>query len=185
MYYIGIDNGPTGSIAALRKGIIEYYPMPVYQEQSYTKKAQMTTHVDTQKLREILIKYINDPEGCMCLRERPFTGMFYKAVVSAARADEATTIVLRELNMRSEYCDSRDWQRKMLPQDMGKIITTKSGHQKRKVEPRELKEASHDIACRLFPTARAWLLKTTKKGIKKIDGDSILIAEYCRRFIGD
>lgn len=186
MYWVGIDNGTSGAVAIFKDAqAIEYFKMPIYEEQSYTKKAQQTSHVDCEVLKEKLRKYANDPEGCRCMRERPFTGMFYKAVVGAARADEATTIVLRELNISNQYCDSREWQRQMLPQNLGKMVRTKTGALKRKIEPAELKEASCDIACRLFPQFKDQLLVIGKKGkVKKHDGDALILCEYFRRYYG-
>jgi hypothetical protein len=59
-----------------------------------------------------------------------------------------------------EYTDSKKWQTMLLPQGI-------KGSD-------ELKKASFDIGCRMFPQ-HSDLIKRHK------DADGILIAEYCRR----
>ena len=92
--------------------------------------------------------------------ERPFTGKFNKANVSAARALESTLIALERMELPFEYVDSKEWQKEMLPKGI-------------KGTP-ELKKASLDIGCRLFP-------KHKEKIKKHGDADGLLIAEYYRR----
>ena len=170
MIYIGLDNGVTGSLAVIDEGIAHYFPMPTKSEQSYTKSKQNITRIDVNGLRSILAIFASTFNS-KCLLERPMVnpGRF-KATASALRALEATLIVLEELQIPYKYIDSKEWQKVMLPQGMGKIVTTKAGKQKRKVDPAELKSASLDIARRLFPGI-----------VLKHDGDSLLIAEYLRR----
>jgi len=167
MYWIGIDNGTTGSIAVLNGTEAHYYEMPTKSEQSYTKSRQKVTRIDTVALENILSKYTES----RCIIERPMVNpKRWKASASAIRALEATLIVLEKLGIPYQYIDSKEWQKAMLPRDMGKLVII-NGVEKRKVEPAELKKASLDIARRLFPSV------TPKK-----DGDSLLIAEYFRRF---
>lgn len=169
MKYIGIDNGVTGSIAIIEDGKAYYFQMPTKSEQSYTKSKQNITRIEVPELKRILESAALWP--CKCLLERPMVnpGRF-KATTSALRALEATLIVLEDLRIPYQYIDSKEWQKALLPRDMGKVVITKSGKSKRKVEPAELKAASLDIARRMFP------------GIElKHDGDSLLIAEYLRR----
>ena len=58
-----------------------------------------------------------------------------------------------------EYIDSKEWQ---------KVLLQKG------VKGPELKKASQDIGCRLFPKLKDII-------IKQKDADGILIAEYCKR----
>jgi len=172
MIYIGIDNGVTGSLAIIGEtGQVYYFEkIPVFIQQSYTKTKQNITRIDIKKLSEILDTPLNVRK---CIIERPMVnpGRF-KATVSAIRALEAVIIILENLKIPFEYIDSKEWQKALLPKNMGKIITTKNGKQKRKIEPSELKKASLDIGKRLFPSVNF-------KGFN--DADGLLIAEYLRR----
>jgi len=153
--YIGVDNGVTGSIFILKDNDIYYTPTPVKIEQSYTKKKQLITRIDCDKLHRWLSGVITTSKGIFCLVERPMVnpGRF-KATASALRALEATMIVLEQLNIPFGFIDSKEWQRILLPQGV-----KKDG----------LKKAATDVARRLFP-------EVTVK-----DVDSLLIAEYARR----
>jgi len=155
-YFCGIDNGSTGSIAIITDtGFAVYKEMPVKHEQSYTKKRQEISRVDVPALRLFLLTNLEVPSSFVLL-ERPMVnpGRF-KATASALRCLEATLIVLEELGLAYAYCDSKEWQRVLLPQGTSK---------------EDLKPVSLDIARRLYPTLKP-----------KKDGDSILIAEYLKR----
>ena len=156
MNYIGVDNGVTGSIAIIDRFGVKYFPMPTKSELSYTKTKQYITRIDVNGLRAILGDCI--PSDSKCLLERPMVhpGRF-KATASALRCLEATLIVLEELQIPYQYIDSKEWQKALLPHG---------------IEKEELKKASLDIARRLFPALDYTKMK---------DGDSLLIAEYCRR----
>lgn len=158
--YIAIDNGTTGSIGIITPIRISFGITPIKTEQNYTKKKQNISRIDYNKMLFMLSKYKYHKKRVKVLLERPFTGQFNKANVSAARAIESTLIALEVLNYSHEYIDSKEWQSVMLP----KGIKGSS----------ELKKASLDIACRLFPQLR-------EKLIKHKDGDSILMAEWARR----
>lgn len=163
MIYIGIDNGVTGTIGALFDkslgGDAKFCVMPVKTEQSYTKKKQSITRIDHIKLYNNLYYY--KEFNPMILIERPMVnpGRF-KATVSALRALEVTIVVIENLGLRYQYIDSKEWQKVMLPKGI-------------KGTP-ELKKASLDIGCRLFPQ-HTELIKKHK------DADGLLIAEYSRR----
>jgi hypothetical protein len=154
--YIGIDNGVSGSIAILDTIInsVQYYQTPTKSEQSYTKTKQKITRIDVNGLRKVL-EYCNS-DNSKCLIERPMVnpGRF-KATASAIRALEATLIVLEELEIPYQYIDSKEWQKVLLPSGL---------------KGDDLKDASLDIAKRLFPSIKP-----------KKDGDGLLIAEYLRR----
>lgn len=162
--YIGIDNGHTGTVAWVGENvhptIIE---TPVRKEQSYTKKAQKMTRIDherlTAQLKE-LIEAAGDASNVMVVMERPFTGTYASANVSAARAYEVTLVLVEQLKLPHNIVDSRQWQKVMLPVGI-------KGSDK-------LKEASATIALRLFPDQ--------EKVIKKHkDADALLMAEWARR----
>lgn len=77
--------------------------------------------------------------------------------MSAIRALEATLTVLEFLKIPYAFCDSKEWQRELLPKGLRK---------------EELKTASLQVGKRLFPSVNF-------DGFK--DADGLLIAEYCRR----
>lgn len=159
--YIGIDNGASGSIGIIfPDGTNQYLQMPSFSEQDYTKKAQQISRVDWRALTEILPK---PPEGIPMLAviERPFVnpGMF-STTTKAVRALEAVLIVLESLGIPRMIVDSKAWQKVMLPTGL-------------KGAP-EMKKASKDIGCRLFPQHEAMIKKQK-------DADGILMAEWARR----
>lgn len=161
--YIGIDNGVTGSLTIIEKETV-HLSMPIKIEQSYTKKKQNISRIDTIRLSEIFRKY--SIEGySFCLIERPMINPGrWKASMSAIRALEATLIVLEDFNVPYQYIDSKEWQGYFLPSEIVKNKEIK-GSKKSYL----LKKAAIDIARRLFPK------------IKTKDADSLLIAEYARR----
>lgn len=160
-FYIGMDNGVSGSIAIIDKltGILSMWcPTPIRKKQlNYTKEKKFLTRIDAVKLKELLSPY--GPTNSMLYLERPMINpKRWVATVSALRALEATLIVIEELNIPYEYIDSKAWQKKMLPHGL-------KGSD-------ELKEASKQVASRLFPIAEC----------KAQDGDAVLIAEWARRY---
>ena len=164
--YIGIDNGVSGSVGVIYgSGEIEFYKTPVRTEQSYTKKKQNITRVDYEELISLIGSVImnsgDDAKNVKCFLERPFanpTG--FKATMSAMRSLEATLIALEFFPIPYEYCDSKQWQKELLPQGIKGTAL--------------LKKASADIGCRLFPSIADDI-------IKQHDADGILIAEWARR----
>lgn len=157
--YIGIDNGVTGSITIIKSKEIIHACMPVRKEQSYTKKKQNISRIDVIKLKELFwgsCRIPNSNRERFCLLERPMINPGrWKASMSAIRALEATLIVLEELNIPYQYCDSKEWQKMFLPNEIKGSM--------------DLKRVAIDVTRRLFPQ------------IKTKDADSILIAEYARR----
>lgn len=157
--YIGIDNGVTGSVGIITGSKSWFYLTPVKKEQSYTKKKQNITRIDTTLLKQFLNQ--DDWDNEFVLIERPMVnGKMFKSSMSAIRSLEATLCVLEGLGYPFQYIDSKEWQRALLP------IGTKG--------TAELKKASVDIGCRLFPQHREQIKKHG-------DADALLIAEYCRR----
>lgn len=158
-YYIGIDNGVTGSIGIIGPTSSSFGKTPVKKVLNYTKEKAWLHRIDTPLLKEILQNYKSTlamPINVLLLLERPMLNpRRWKASVSAIRALEATLIVIEELGIPYVYVDSKEWQSAMLPKNV-------SGD--------ELKPASKQVAERLFPSLEF-----------KSDGDGILIAEWARR----
>ena len=154
----GIDNGVSGTIGIITPNETIFMPTPIKSEQSYTKKKQNISRIRFQTLYNFLKPYSED---CHVMLERPMINSTrFKASMSGIRALEATIIVLEILRVPFEYVDSKSWQSELLPKGI-------------KGSP-ELKKASVDIGCRLFPQFKEFI-------IKHGDADGILIAEYCRR----
>ena len=155
--YIGIDNGVTGTIAIItpsNRVICEKIPVKV--EQSYTKAKQNISRIEVNKLKIILDSHV-DYENCYALIERPMINPTrWKASMSGIRALEATLTILEMLGIPYSYCDSKEWQKSLLPSGL---------------EKEDLKKASLDIGTRLFPGIQ----------LKHPDRDGLLIAEYARR----
>jgi len=159
-YYIGIDNGVSGSIGVVSSDP-DFKPLlvqtPVFSQQNYTKAKANINRIDTKKLKEILLPF---SENCFLLIERPMVNPTrFKATTSALRALEASLIIIEELNIPFSYIDSKEWQKALLPSGL---------------KGKELKTASIDIGCRLFPHLSD-IIKKQK------DADGILIAEYGKR----
>jgi hypothetical protein len=155
MFYIGIDNGVSGSIGIIHSvGKTQFYHTPIKKELNYTKVKKWLNRIDINKLFGIL----DVQEEAIVYIERPMVnpGRF-QATVSALRALEATLITLENCGLAYQYVDSKEWQSSLLP---------------KKLKGPELKEASLQIGKRLFPQI----------DFKKFDdADGLLIAEYCRR----
>jgi len=157
--YIGIDNGVSGSVGIINNHKAYFFKTPIKKELNYTKTKQYINRIDTTKLKMLLSANIDvgDHFNVFVFLERPMVnpGRF-KATTSALRSLEATLIVLEDLNLPFQYCDSKEWQRELLP----------SG-----IKGAELKTASNDIGRRLFPYIES----------SHDDYDGLLIAEYARR----
>ena len=163
--YIGIDNGTSGTIGILGEHNNVFIETPIIKEQSYTKKKDIISRVDINRLYEILAEAMNN-EGCqssdcMVVMERPLINPeMFKTSMNASRTLEAELCVVEMLSMPHIYIDSRQWQRELLPQGI-KGST-------------ELKKASKDIGIRIFP-AHTELIARHK------DADGILIAYWARK----
>jgi hypothetical protein len=156
---IGIDNGVSGSIGIITEDISYFYKTPIKSEQNYIKKKSNISRIDWSKLYDLLLPYQNT--NCFVILERPMVNPTrFQATTSALRSLEATIVTLERLCLPYEYTDSKKWQTMLLPQGI-------KGSD-------ELKKASFDIGCRMFPQ-HSDLIKRHK------DADGILIAEYCRR----
>ena len=102
-YFIGIDNGTTGSI-----GIVDCNGDAVWFGKTPVKNTKNGKRLDWAKLESLLKEY----SDAVCLIERPFTHpKRWKASISAARCDEAQRCVLERLGIRYDHLDSRTWQK--------------------------------------------------------------------------
>jgi len=153
--YIGADNGVSGGWGLVANEQSDFFHVPTFKSQDYTKKKKIVTRIDGLALREIL----GNVENGLVVLERPMVNpTMFNATLSAVRAMEATLIVLEILQMPYMFIDSKEWQKDMLPQG------TKGRA--------ELKKASYDVGCRLFPQ-----FKDRYDG----DADGILIARWAQQ----
>ena len=167
--YIGIDNGPSGSIGVIREGWTDFAVLQdrglVKFEQNWTKAKGNISRLVVPAFRMYITKIIWGAPAANIMMERPMVNPTrLLATRVALRFLEAQLIVLEEMDLSVEYIDSKDWQTRengLLPK--GVKGTT------------ELKRASKEIGKRMFPSWRAFF---EEHG----DADGMLIAEYCRRF---
>lgn len=151
-YYIGIDNGVSGSIGILGPDLVRFHRTPVHKERSYTKDEKHISRVDVGELRKLLKGF---PEDTLVLLERPMVNpRRFPASLSAVRALEATLIVLEEYGYFLRYVDSKEWQSVLLPKIIGSD---------------ELKAASLKLGNELFPGQKF-----------KSDADSLLLARWAK-----
>lgn len=164
--YIGLDNGISGFVSCISNNEITHIHVPTKKELSYTKEKKNITRIDYFELVPILRTMRQDSgSNVFCLMERPYVNSGgFNATMSAIRALEATLIALELLAIPYGYCDSKEWQKMLLPSG---IVNNKE--LKRDKKRASLKKAAVDIAKRLFPS------------IETNDADSLLIAEYARR----
>ena len=161
-YYIGIDNGISGSIGMIGPNGFTNFILPkeyVKMEQDYTKTKKNVSRIDHPKLLKILSSIPYDVAVYVML-ERPMVNPGkMQASYSALRALEATIIACESFGMSITFVASTDWSKTLLPKG---------------VKGPALKKASLDIGSRLFPQHKDLF-------IKQKDADGMLIAEYCRR----
>lgn len=159
MIYCGIDNGVSGSIGFVSENNSLFILTPTKLCTNYQKKAKQLNRIDFQGLRILFSDFTS--ENIKVFLERPLVnpGRF-EATASALRAFEATIICLEELGLPYEYIDSKQWQKKLLPEGL-------KGSQ-------EQKKASMDVGMRMFPQFAEAIRKHK-------DADGILIAEWARR----
>lgn len=159
-YIIGIDNGTSGTIGIIGPDGTHFIKTPIKKEQSYTKKKGNISRVLFHEMRRFLMDN-TEVNKRFAVLERPLInpGMF-KTSMSAMRTLEAEVLILESLKIPYMYCDSKEWQKMLLPRGVKGSV--------------ELKAASKDIGCRLFPEHEI-LIKKHK------DADGILIAEWARR----
>jgi len=154
--YVGIDNGVSGTIAVIKDGDVSFCKTPVVKVQDYTKRKKMISRLNVLEFDLILSRV--DPNNSFILIERPLCnpGRF-NATESALRCHEAMLVLIERRGIPYSFCDSKEWQSKMLPKGC-------SGD--------DLKVMSKEIGNRLFPMFA---------DVKHPDRDALLIAEWARR----
>lgn len=134
---------------------------PVKRCRNYQKKEKHLKRVDAEKLFDVLYDraFLPTTTGAVThlLLERPYSNPGgYNASLLAARALEATLVVIDLLGLEYQFVDSKEWQSVMLPKGI--------------IGRDELKEASFAVGTQLFPEVKF-----------KKDADSLLMAEWARR----
>jgi hypothetical protein len=163
-WFIGIDNGASGSIGIINKDrtIIHFSGVPVKETRDYTKEVKYINRVDVSRLSDLILSYIGDCKRSeiLLISERPMINPTrFQASIHAARSFEAMMICLESMLLTPIIIDSRIWQHELLPGMKGEAA---------------LKQASFDEGIRLFPDQVASI-------IKHGDADALLIAEYAYR----
>jgi hypothetical protein len=164
--YIGIDNGTSGTIGLVKTekyNECEFFETPSFSEQDYTKKKKNISRINSTELFNILKNTIekNNYDKIFAILERPMINPTrFVASICAARAFESTLTIIEVLQIPRQFIDSKEWQKELLPQGL-------KGSD-------ELKKASKDVGCRLFPQFKDLI-------VKHGDADGILIAEYAKR----
>lgn len=154
--YIGIDNGVSGTIALISADRTEFIKTPVEKVQDYTKAKKIISRLDALSFKAFLDGV--EPSQTFALIERPMVNPTrFAATASALRCHEAMLIVIELLGIPYAFCDSKEWQREMLPKGF---------------PDGETKFFSLQVGNRLFPQFREF---------KHPDRDALLIAEYARR----
>lgn len=161
--YIGVDNGVSGSFAAVGGRWPLMFRVPTKTEQDFQKKQKRIKRIDVWQLERVLptaFALVQDA-ALKAVLERPFVNpKMFNATLSAIRAWEATLITLERLKIPYQVIDSKEWQKIMLPKGCKGA--------------KALKQASADAGRRLFPALTTII---DAHG----DADSLLIAEYARR----
>lgn len=130
-----IDNGVTGSIAVLGEDRESMFmETPVIEQQDYTKARKIIHRIDIRGMTDAILSW----KPTVVVLERPLINPTrFNASISASRALEATIAVLEMCDLPYLFCDSREWQKEVLPKGV--------------TGSKELKKASMDIGIRLFP----------------------------------
>lgn len=154
-YFIGIDNGVSGSVAVVDRGgaLLLYEPTPLVNKLNYTKTKSFVNLVDTVKLEAMLRPYIT---GSLIIERPMINPGRWGATVSAIRCHTLQEDLFDRIQIRYRFVDSKEWQKQMLPEGLKGSA--------------ELKKASLHVGRRRFPTAKF-----------KKDADAALMAEYARQ----
>jgi len=158
MITIGIDNGSSGTVGVLGDTLPLFFETPTRPFLHYGKEGGTSNRLDGAEFVERLELAMGNTSRLVvrAFVERPFTGKFYKAVVSAHRFFEATIIALEQLDIGYEVVDSGEWQKALLGKVKGSA---------------ELKKASMLRGIQLYPQFKAHI---SKHG----DADGLLIAHH-------
>jgi hypothetical protein len=154
--YVGIDNGVSGTIAVIKDGDVSFCKTPVVKVQDYTKRKKIISRLDAVAFDLILSRL--DANDSFIVIERPMINPTrFTATESAIRCHEAMLILIERRGLPYQFCDSREWQSKMLPKGCAGP---------------DLKVMSKEIGNRLFPKFA---------DVNHPDRDALLIAEWARR----
>lgn len=136
-YYIGIDNGTSGTIGIIGPNSTHFIKTPIKKEQSYTKKKQGISRIKFHEFRKFIMN--NTEVGKrFAIFERPLVNpSMFRTTMSAMRTLEAELIIIESLKIPYTYVDSKEWQKIFLPAGIKGSA--------------QLKRASMDIGCRFFP----------------------------------
>lgn len=149
---IFIDNGVTGSIGIIGKRTKEFKLTPTVKMQDYTKAKKNVSRIDVPAFKDLLFHAFANrmgEEDVIAVLERPMINPArFSASISAARSMEATVAVLEALEIPYKFCDSKEWQKGVLPS---------SG--KKGTDSATLKQESKDVGLRLFPEFRELISK--------------------------
>jgi hypothetical protein len=189
---IGLDNGVSGSIGIIGEGREFFSPMPVKEDLNYQKtEIKHIKRVDWKTLWTIIENEVTGveygrmnkmtpgdtylPSTIKAMIERPMVNpLRWEASMSAIRALEAVLIILENLRIGYEFCDSKDWQRNVI--DIGRPKVPKDTPEKIKKKiyeenSRKIKRASLEKAKQYFP-AQAEAMEAHG------DADGMLIARF-------
>jgi hypothetical protein len=164
--YIGVDNGPTGTIGWVSEAIYNLNKhgickTPVKLVQDYTKKKKNLSRLVGPTFATLIQGLIHDADDCMAVLERPMKNPTrFNATITAMRMWEAQLTVLEVLGIPHLWIDSKEWQRVLLPSGI--------------VGEPALKKASMEVGIRLFPDHKEFFEQHK-------DADGLLIAEWARR----
>lgn len=157
--YIGQDNGVTSTIGILIEGEKPLLlKTPVVLVQDYTKAKKNISRLISSEYYNLLEKYSDKSlYQTLILIERPLVNPErFQATASALRCHEAMLIIVELLELPYRFIDSKEWQKKLLPEG---------------TEKEDLKKMSLEIGNRYFPEF---------KDFKHLDRDGLLIAKYAQ-----
>lgn len=175
--FIGIDNGSSGSYTIINEcgELICFEHVPTFKIKKWATSNNKQGHItviDVNTLEQMLSKYIKsiDKENIYCFIERPavgFSGWSIWTSLSGIVAWVSVQYALLNLGIKYDTIDSKQWQKYLIPQALGK--KDKSKPMKRGDRNKYLKIESDKLAKELYPD-----IELKNSG----DGDSINIAHY-------
>lgn len=155
--YIGIDNGPTGSV--YYDGVFKPARFYTKETLNYQKVAKRIVRIDVDKAKRILDGFTSEGDSHIAVMERPLVnpGRFDQSL-SSVRAHEAWLIALEDYDIRIAVVDSKAWQKYWFDGIKGS---------------KQLKAASMEMGIDLLPEYRQAISKHN-------DADSYFIKEWAQ-----
>ena len=134
--YIFIDNGSTGTIGVYGEGVREFFLTPAKECQDYTKSKKTICRVDYQAMYDFIHDAKEKYPDLLVVMERPMTNSKFNvnAQFSGMRAFEATLIAVEQNNVPHMVVDSKQWQKKMLPDGLKSSAEQKKASMQRGIE---------------------------------------------------